>query len=54
MTCMDTDDCFDIFATKYDQIFNKCFPLTRISIKRYNDKKWMTKGIRNNIMMKLN
>ena len=52
MTCKDTDECFDIFATKYDQIFNKCFPLTRMSIKLCNDKKWITKGIRNSIMMK--
>ena len=53
ITCKDTDECFDIFATKYDKIFNKCVPLTRMSIKRCNDKKkWMTKGIRNSIMIK--
>ena len=52
MTCKDTDECFDIFANKYDQTFNKCFPLTRMSIKRCNDKQWMTKSIRNKIIMK--
>ena len=52
MTYKDTDECFDIFTTKYDQIFYKCFPLTMMSIKRCNDKTWMTKGTRNSIMMK--
>ena len=52
MTCKDTDVCFDIFATKYDQMFNKCFPVTRMSIKRCNYKKWMTEGITNSIRMK--
>ena len=51
-TCKDTDERFDIFATKYDQIFNNCFSLTRLSIKRCNDKQWMNKDIRNSIIMK--
>ena len=41
-----------MFAAKHNQVFDKCFPLIRISIKRYKDKKWMTKSIIINIINK--
>ena len=45
MTCRDIDECYDMFAAKYNQVFDICFLLARISIKRFKDKKWTTKRI---------
>ena len=45
MTCKDIDKSYDMFAAKYNQVFDKCFSLIRISFKRYKDKKWTTKSM---------
>ena len=37
MTCKDIDKSYHMFAAKYNQVFNTCFPLKRISIKPYKD-----------------
>ena len=44
----DVDSCYNIFIDTITDIFEKSFPLTRISRRAFKDKKWFTKSLREN------
>ena len=46
------DDFYTNFVTVVLQIYNSCFPLVRVSRKRWNDKPWLTKGLKTSIKTK--
>ena len=46
------DDFYTNFMTVVWQIYNSCFPLVRVSIKCWNDKPWLTKGLKTSINTK--
>ena len=50
----DEDDDFDTnFVTVLLRIYNSCFPLVRVSRKRWNDKPWLTKGLKTSIKLNI-
>ena len=42
----DTDQAYQEFITPYCEVYERCFPLKKISNARRKDKKWITKGLR--------
>ena len=46
------DDFYTNFVTVVLRIYNSCFPLVRVSRKRWNDKPWLTKGLKTSIKTK--
>ena len=42
----DTNEAYKEFITPYSALYEKCFPLKKISNARRKDKKWITKGLR--------
>src|SRR5437867_1649430 len=45
-TVCDTNTAYDNFVSILDEIYNKCFPLTRVSRKCFKNKKWVTKEVK--------
>ncbi len=52
---LDQKNCnegYDKFIKKYSTVFNRCFPLIKLSKKRCKDKKWITVGLKVSIKHK--
>ena len=48
----DTNTCYEKFYTHVSNLYDKCFPLVRLSRKRSKDKKWITSALKNSIKHK--
>ena len=46
------NDCYNKFISVFLKLFNKYFPLVRLSRSRVKDKKWITKGLKISIKHK--
>jgi hypothetical protein len=46
LNCNHANEAFNIFIGKYLKVFNKCFPIVKISRTKFKDKKWLTKGLK--------
>ena len=40
------NEAYDLFIKKFKKIYNKCFPLVKISRSKFKDKPWITKGLK--------
>ena len=47
-----TNDCYDIFISKITNVYEQCFPLTKISRRAYKDKRWFSMGLKNSARQK--
>ncbi len=48
----DPNSALEAFYKIYNDAYNKCFPLKRLSVKRSKDKKWISFGIKISIIHK--
>ena len=52
LSSQDVDESYSVFIRQYTELFEKHFPLTKLSRARQKDKKWITQGIRKSIVHK--
>ena len=51
-SCSNANTCYDVFIYHITELFNKHFPLVRVSRKAYKNKEWFSASLRNSLNKK--